>query len=275
MTSCDHIQHQFVDYFSGELSQSAREHLEAHLTSCSTCRMEFESFAAIWQKMNDLPEEQPSADLSLKFQSMLAAYQQGWHESRNQFGFLEWFGQAFKKPVFQLGFSTMLLIIGFVIGLAFKSTTDKATVTDLAHQLDDMRELVMLSMLKQESSADRLQAVNYSYQVQKPRADIREALHYTLEHDPSTNVRLAALRALQPYARDPQVRQRIIESFHQQQSPLVQVEIVDFIRSTETRQMELLQLLDEDDNINDAVRQHIKWSSGTVQNSPLLKEIKK
>lgn len=275
MTSCDHSQKQIVDYFAGELPAAEREKIERHLESCETCRADYESYALIWQKVQAMPNEQPSHDLTVKFHAMLDAYQQGVDESRSQFRFSDWLRGAFARPCFQVAFSTVLLILGFIIGAAFKSGTEKLTYAKLSNELDDMRELVMLSMLKQQSSADRLQAVNYSYQIEQPRDDIREALQYTLEHDPNINVRLSALRALQPYAHDSQVRRQINDSFSHQQSPLVQVEIVDFIRQTETRPVEMLELLEQEDDLNDVVRQHIKWTVGSLQHTPLLKERKK
>jgi hypothetical protein len=85
-------------------------------------------------------------------------------------------------------------------------------------------------------------------------------------------VRLAALRALQPYAHNAKVRRKIIDSFTHQRSPLVQIEIVDFVRQTETRPAEMLHILQQDNNLNQAVRQHINWTVGTLRGDTFLKE---
>ncbi len=275
MNVCDHNKKQIVSYFTGELSSAEHDTIRTHLESCQTCRQEFEAFDAIWQNLDVLPHEQPSHDMTARFYAMLDAYQHGARESRYPSTAWEWIRQGFAKPALQFAFSLALVVIGFALGLAVRSGSEKMTYAKLSNELDDMREIVLLSMLKQQSSADRLQAVNYSYQVEQPRADIRDALHRTLEYDPNTNVRLAALRALLPYAHDADVRRRIIDSFPLQTSPLVQIEIIDFVGQTETRPVEMLNILLQEEQLNDAVRQHIKWTAGSLQSTPLLKEIKK
>ena len=272
---CDRVQKQIVPYFLGELTDSKQKEIKSHIQSCATCRREYESYEKIWHKLAEMPEEKPSDELALKFNTMLTAYQRGLRESQNSSRIaVEWLKSAHAKPAFQLGFAVVLLIVGFMLGLAFDSGSSKKDYTQLSNELDDMRQLVMLSMLKQQSPADRLQAVNYSYKVKQPREDIRDALQFTLDNDPNTNVRLAALRALQPYAHDARVRRKIIDSFTHQRSPLVQIEIVDFVRQTETRPAEMLQILQQEDNLNQAVRQHINWTVGTLRGDTFIKETK-
>ena len=108
--------------------------------------------------------------------------------------------------------------------------------------------------------------------MEHPQPEIREALQRTLQHDPNTNVRLAALRALKPYAHDSEVRRDIVNSFYEQKSPLVQIEIVDFIKQAKDRPVELLHLLEQDDTVHRAVHQHIKWTLSTLEGETLLQE---
>jgi hypothetical protein len=263
--SHDHIKKQIVPYFTGELENATRREIQNHIESCKACRMAFESFERVWRRLNEIPEEKPSEKLAETFYTMLNGYQHGIRESRRSGSLLATWKNLAAAPALQIGFAVALLAIGFMLGITVTSASRNTRVTQLADEIDDMRQVVMLSMLKQQSSADRLQAVNYSSLVERPRDDIREALQYTLETDPNTNVRLAALRALKPFADDVCTRREIIDSFSQQKSPLVQIEIVDFIRQTETRPSELLGLLEQDDNIYSAVRQHIKWTIGALE----------
>ncbi|MBN1562159.1 zf-HC2 domain-containing protein [candidate division KSB1 bacterium] len=268
--SHDQIMRQIVPYFAGELENSTKREIQSHIDSCDACRMAFESFERVWRRLDEMPEEKPSEKLTEKFNAMLAGYQHGAREARHPGALPAWKSLA-AKPALRLGFAVALLVIGFVLGVTVTSASTHARVARLADELDDMRQEVMFSMLKQPSSADRLQAVSYSSLV-GPRDDVREALQRTLETDPSTNVRLAALRALRPFATDVRLRRHVIDSFSQQKSPLVQVEIVDFIRQTETRPAELLGALEQNENIHRAVRQHIKWTIGTLRGDTIIKE---
>ncbi|MBN1465784.1 zf-HC2 domain-containing protein [candidate division KSB1 bacterium] len=265
--SCDQIKKQIVAFYKDELANSTKREIENHLEKCAACRTAFESFQRTWQQLDDIAEEKPSEKLAEQFYTMLAGYQQGLRETQQEGSWLG-FGRksVAAKLAFQLSVAAMLLAAGFMLGIAVRSGS-RGEVAQLAGELDDMRQMVMLSMLKQQSSADRLQAINYSSMVE-PCEDIRAALQYTVETDPNTNVRLAALRALRPFAGDADTRQKIISSFSQQTSPLVQIEIIDFIRQTENP-AELLHLLEQDEDVHNAVRQHIKWTIGTLKRDSL------
>jgi len=169
------------------------------------------------------------------------------------------------RPALSPAFTAVLLVMAFVIGLLFPGGIDRMRYDRLAGELDDMKQMVMISLLKQSSPVDRLQGVNWSYQVKQPDPDAKEALYYAFENDPNTNIRLAALRALEPYADDRKVRQRIIYTFRQQPSPLVQIEIIDFIQQNESRPAALLNILAQDQSLPQAVVQHLKWSAGASQ----------
>ena len=274
---CDKIQKQFYGLEAGELTPEETHKVREHINSCESCAKEFKTFQHIWLKVAEMPQQEPSERLAVNFKSMLAAYQQGlaatllpepgWSAIR------ESLGKLFPKSAVRLAFSMALVLIGFGLGVFYNTgTVNRQQVQQLSEELDDMRELVMLSMLKQESSVDRLQGVQWSQQLEHPKPEIREALQRTLKTDPNTNVRLAALQALQPYAHDATVRRNIVNSFYEQKSPLVQIQIVDFIKQSEDRPAELLKLLEQDNNVNRAVRQHIKWTIGTLEGRTLLQE---
>ncbi|MBN1481891.1 hypothetical protein EH223_06080 [candidate division KSB1 bacterium] len=268
---CQQIKKQIVAYFMGELSEETTRTVREHLNRCASCRAEFESFQHVWHELSQIRETAPSEQMTARFAVLLSGYEFGLHESRHTSP-NGWLKTAWAKPALQLGFAVAMLFIGLFIGTIFNFVPTKLHYQQISRELDDMRELVMLSMLKQQSSADRLQAVNYSYEFDQPRDDIHHALQQTLENDPSTNVRLAALRALEPYAHDAAVRRKIVESFDGQRSPLVQIEIIDFIRQTETHAIDLLELLEQDENISEPVRQHIKWTIGTLRGETFIKE---
>jgi hypothetical protein len=58
---------------------------------------------------------------------------------------------------------------------------------------------------------------------------VTNALIQTLNQDENVNVRLAALDALKPYARDSSVRAALIRSISKQESPLVQISLAELM----------------------------------------------
>src|SRR5437764_14005090 len=94
-------------------------------------------------------------------------------------------------------------------------------------ELTSMLQLVALSLLEQQSASQRLEGVNYSTQVERPDPEISTALLHVLRFDNSVDVRLAALDALRRYKDDRQVRSGLLTALQDQQSPLVQIALID------------------------------------------------
>jgi len=62
-----------------------------------------------------------------------------------------------------------------------------------------------------------------------PDPKVLDALLHTLRYDNSVDVRLASLDALSRYGSRPEVRRGLIEALPGQQSPLVQVALIDLL----------------------------------------------
>jgi HEAT repeat protein len=90
-------------------------------------------------------------------------------------------------------------------------------------------------MLEKESATDRLKAVSLSSEMEGQSKRVTLALFKTLNSDPSVNVRLAALDALQIYAKSPAVREELVRSIAQQDSPLVQVALADLMAALQEK----------------------------------------
>ncbi|HEX3118770.1 MAG TPA: HEAT repeat domain-containing protein, partial [Candidatus Acidoferrum sp.] len=97
---------------------------------------------------------------------------------------------------------------------------------------------------------------------------VQTALLRTLRDDGSVDVRLAALDALSRHAGQPQVRKGVLEALQQQQSPLVQVALIDQL--TEWRDPDVaqrLRTLEQTPNLNPAVKQRAEWALAKLQES--------
>ncbi len=123
-----------------------------------------------------------------------------------------------------------------------------------------MRHLVTLALLQQPSASDRLRGVNWSYQIQRPDSAIFEALLRALDSDPNVNVRLAAVDALHQFARDAEVRKGLLRSLAEQQSPLVQIELINLMVELKEREsVPVLRQLSQRPELNPAVRERTEW----------------
>ncbi len=129
-----------------------------------------------------------------------------------------------------------------------------------------MRQLMALSLLEQQSASERLRGVSYASTVQEPDSDVRDALLRTLDSDPNVNVRMAAVDALHRFAGSPEVRQGLARALAREESPLVQIAILDEL--VELRERSAISSVDHllsEAKLNPEVRQRAEWAVRRLQ----------
>jgi hypothetical protein len=262
---CQEFEEQLADYLDQSLDAEPRRALEEHLEQCADCREQ----VALWNKLPMLPEEKPSASSRARFEAMLAAYRQGQEaaESRRiwKLPVRRRTSPSLFAPLAQAALVIVLIGLGFAAGrYAGGLDTNNRELTSLHQELAGMRQLVVLSMLQQQSASERLQAVAWSVRSNRADPEILSALTDTLRLDPSPDVRLAALDALKHFSGQPRVRSELIDALRGQQSPLVQIELIDLM--VELGEKSALQRLEEfvqEQDLNPVVRQRAQ--AGIVQ----------
>ena len=99
------------------------------------------------------------------------------------------------------------------------------------------------------SSVNRYNAMKLPAQVQKIDKEILDALIYTLNTDPSTNVRLAALESLSMFISESYVKKSLIASLKTQTDPLIQINLIQILSAArlEAIEVELNRMYESDD----------------------------
>jgi HEAT repeat protein len=116
--------------------------------------------------------------------------------------------------------------------------------------------MIALSLMQQQSASERLKGVSWSYQMQKPGGEVLTALLDTLTHDPNVNVRLATVDALRQFGDQPVVRRGLVDAMTRQESPLVQIALIDLaVDLREKESVGTLRQLTQDQKVNEAVRE--------------------
>lgn len=135
-------------------------------------------------------------------------------------------------------------------------------IGNLKKEMQETKDLLILTMLKRESASERIQAVNYSYDLQRPDEKVLQALIYTLDYDRNINVRIAAVDAIGRFGYDENVRNALVKSLLKQQEPTLQISIIDLLtKFNERRALPALRLLAEDDGTSTFVRQKAEEST--------------
>lgn len=258
---CEQVKELFPDFLVGDLEEDEMNMVSLHLAECETCRTEIEDLSAVWIKLGVLPEELPGEGLRSRFYSMLEKEKRDLNRKEERQSFRIKVQNMFanlwpKQPALQAAVSFLFLAVGLTIGLLLRSGAAPSTeIAQLRQEMQDMRQAWAVSLLEQESPSERLRGVSVSARMEKPDEQLLNALFDTLNNDPNINVRLSAVDALYLFHNNPEVKAGLIDSLSRQDSPLVQMELVDLLVSfRERRAADALKTLIQDEKIDPAVK---------------------
>ena len=282
--NCQQLEQLLPDYLQNALSPTQTAEVERHCEHCASCAQDI----MMWKKLATLPQETPSTESRQRFDAMMHAYSTTVAEAaaasaratatansaapqsantKPSWNFIEWL----RSPFGAVAWSAALLLIGLYTGTHLGNRTTTASSDEIASlhaEVTSMRQLVALSMLQQQSASERLQGVSWSTREDHLDPQVQAALMRTLRSDGSVDVRLAALDALSRHSSQPLVRKNVLDALQDQQSPLVQVAMIDQL--TEWRDpgaAQHLKLLEQTPNLNPAVKQRAEWALAKLQES--------
>jgi len=255
-----------MDYINNKMTAADRLAFEAMLATAPEASQELaelrQMMALVEQRSEQgLPE--PSARMDERFYAMLdQQVQQDQHEQAaeitNSPGMMSRFWQWFSLPQAQkLAYGMGFLVVGLFVGhyAHLLKQQDELVAERLLIKDQQIQALTVLSLLDMPSANKRIMAVNLAGMSKQPNQQILDALLTTLQQDSNVNVRLEALEVLASHANNPQVRQGLLQSIKQQQSPMVQIAMADLMRQlNETRAVEPLREMIEQQDLIEPVR---------------------
>ena len=267
MTS-EQLRQMIPEYLAGRLGPAETEFFEAEMRTNAELQIEVEELRPTWQSLGAIPAPQPSAALRARFYQRLHDLQSG--RSPAVRGGFAWWKPGLSGLVRQIAVVLALFCAGMYAGRLTMSGSGSGASNGDASQLraevQSLRETVALSMIDRQSPASRLEAVSWGSQVEHPNRDLMGALISTLEHDANTNVRLAALDALEKFSNEAQVRQVLVDALAHQDSPLVQIALIDaLVHMRERGATGEFRKLSRESDANAAVRQRAQWALDTMK----------
>lgn len=260
--NCETAREQFAGYLVDEIDDAAGDAVRDHIASCASCREELEGLSAVWTRLGVIPREQPSGRLRENFYAMLeeAKREAGAKEAGRGPGRFRDFLKdlpIFRKPSYAFVFSFALLVVGLGAGYVLREAGTAGRTAALHRELQEMRRSVALSMIDRPLASDRLEGVGMSARLDSPDRKTLRALVDTLDGDPNVNVRLAAVEALYLFRNDSGVKDSLVRSLGRQDSPLVQVALIDLlVEIRERRAADALRKLIAEARLAPQVKQH-------------------
>jgi len=242
--NCESIRERLLELNDGRLDAETAATVLAHLAGCPACRRELATIQELLAQVDAAAVPAPSPRLRSGVFAAIAAEKRAQgpatgaaapaprHAPRRSAW--SWLNQALA--------AFGLLAIGYVAGTRWASPrpADPSTERELASlqsQVRAMGQLVGYSLQQQEqhSTNDRIEGVLTSATRRQPTPQVINDLIGALALDPSVNVRLNAVEALYAHADQEVARTGVLISLPREESPLVQVAMIDFLVAAKDR----------------------------------------
>jgi hypothetical protein len=230
--SNDRIQDLIRKYNSHEASATEIAVIEKMIEQGEIDLEQLHPITSLQDQLMTMEFPSTSEDLDDRFYQMLALEK----KSRKGFSWQTFLSSlSWPSVAPKLALAAVTLFVGVAVGYFAKPAAPSQDIQALTSQVNDLKEMMMLSLLEKESATDRLKAVSLTEQMNDASAKVTDALMQTLNNDPNVNVRLAALDALKPYAQNSRVREQLIKSIAKQDSPLVQVSLAELMAQLQAK----------------------------------------
>ncbi len=236
-----------IDYIDGQLNEETRLSLEKELVENQDARQLYEQLRAVMEAINRSENFEPSVRLRTGFDKILQVESGKQTPART----------IFFQPVFYRA-AAALLLVAAGIGISYwinKNQRQEDQIAALQKEVAETKNMMMSLLDNQESASQRIQGVNVALNFPRADDEVANALIKTLNEDPNTNVRMAALDALSKFLLEPGIKKALIRSLGIQKDPVVQIALIQLmVKIKEKGVVKDLENIIEDSETIQAVR---------------------
>jgi hypothetical protein len=229
---CEDVELKMIDYLDKALAESECQEIEKHLETCERCLDELKDTQQVLNLISKSEMIKPDDSLRINFYHMLHSEIKKSSESSTvspQKTISPWYS----SPRYRIAAGIALLICGTFIGMlingGFNYTSASNELKQLRSEVLDLKKATMFTMLKDESSSDRIQAVGYAGELRNPDQNVIDELIRTLNNDKNVNVRMAAAYALSKFTVQRSVSDSLVKSLSLQSDPIIQVTLINIL----------------------------------------------
>jgi flagellar basal body-associated protein FliL len=215
------LESMLIDYIDGRLDATQKQEVEALLAADAEARLLYNQLKEVTQAMNQSPDIESGRPMKARFLDMLGEEIQQNRKGRQVF---------FQPSVLRIAAAVALVLSGVAIGFwVNKSQQHDMEIAALKKQMEATKQMMMAMIENPQSASKRMQGVNVALTIESADNDVVNALVKTMNEDPNSNVRLAALEALSKFQHEPIVRSSLIRSLGTQEDPVVQIALIQLL----------------------------------------------
>lgn len=244
--NCQSIQDLLIEYITGQTEESIHQAIASHLEQCPNCQEKSSEIESIWKDLGTLNQLEPSPLLRQRFYAMLDKETHPGHSWQK--GVYTCIERLFSLKVFpRLAITLSIFFIGLFLGYEFgENRSQQNQILQLGQEVQSIKQQMSMTMLQQASAFDRMEGVRLSEEVHRPHDLLIQMLFAKINTDPSVSVRLAAIDAVALFTSRDDVQNLLINSLLNQESPLVQIALIDqLISLKEKKALSALRILIE------------------------------
>lgn len=259
-----------TEYLNGDITPERETELKAYLEQHEDGKAELFELKVMHDQLGQIATPEPGEQMSVSFYSMLEEHKQI-EKTKARFGSklkAWWATLSYRRLAYNLAYGLVGILIGG-IGMYYlnapqgnqknafdlKNNQELAGIKKQLKKLEETNKQVMLTLIEEKSASERLRAVNLTSNLSSVDTKVVDALLKTLNNDPNVNVRLTTVEALSQFTSHPKVRTGLIRSITKQDSPLVQIALVDImIELQEKSSVNALKDLLKKEGLNEAVK---------------------
>jgi HEAT repeat protein len=229
---CEEVDKMMIDYLDLNLGDDTRKEIEKHIETCERCIDELKDTQSVMNLISKDEMEKPDDSLRINFYHMLHSEIKR-SEERKSASFsipaTPWYSQS----KYRVAAAVALLVFGTFIGMFVNTLSTRSVaineIKQLQTEVTDLKKDAMFTMLKEESSSDRIQAVTYAGDLDQADENVINVLVETLNNDKNVSVRMAAAYALSKFANKKEVTDFLVKSLSMQTEPILQVTLINIL----------------------------------------------
>lgn len=263
---------QKIEQLNGSIDKDIDAEVLSAIEQDAELKEELAFVEQLWQVDSFSADEYPSSQMSDKFYQQLELEkrkqtskslenQVASSDEENYFLGVDWRSLFFPQPLVQLTLFGVLFTAGWLSNHSVNQPINETSVTtaQLQKQVDSLSSLVALSMLQNQSAAERIAGVNYTKSSQLKTPEVRSKLFKLLNTDRSNAVRLAVVDVLSEQTELSLIQEQLLVSLHMQENPIVQIAMLELLLSGRNKlsREQLVKLLN-DDSLDNDVKKYLK-----------------
>ncbi len=224
------LRNKLLDLLHGKLSPEEEEEVIAGLQKSSISREEIEAMHSIDKLIEEIQVTGPSDRMDKRFYIMLEEEKRKALLGEPEIESKKVSFVSLMVPGLKIAAGIALFLLGwFASGWLGSSPSRNNQIANLTGEVKQLKETLVLTMMQQNSTVERIKAVNMAGEFDTADSRIIESLLGLLNNDSNDNVRLLALDALIRYSAVPEVREGLVASIGNQTSPLVQLRLAEIM----------------------------------------------